>query len=58
MVQIRQLDNDSMLPILDEDPAVESEGSTKIITETITDILADTPSPPRCFTLGALHDQL
>jgi hypothetical protein len=58
MVQIRQLDNDSILPILEEDLAVESEGCTKAITKTVTDILAETPSPPRCFPGGALHDPL
>jgi hypothetical protein len=33
MVQIRQLDEDSILPILEEDPGAESEGSTKTITD-------------------------
>lgn len=49
MVLIRQLDDDSILPILEEDPRAESEGSTKTITETITDILVETPSLPRRF---------
>jgi hypothetical protein len=38
MVQIRQLDDDSILPIMEENPGAESEGSTKTVLETITDI--------------------
>jgi hypothetical protein len=46
MVQIHQLDDDSILPILEEDPGAKSEGSTK----TVTNILVKAPSPPRCFS--------
>jgi hypothetical protein len=49
MVQIHQLDDDSLLLILEADPGVESEGSTKTITKTITDLITTTASPPRCF---------
>lgn len=52
-VQIQQLDEVSILPILEGDPRVESEGSTKTITVIVTNILAETPSPPRCL-LGEL----
>ena len=40
MVQIRQLDDNSLLSIFKVDPGAESEGSTKTITETITDLSA------------------
>jgi hypothetical protein len=46
MVQIRQLDDDSLLLILEEDLGAESEGSTETIIETITDLIATTPSQP------------
>lgn len=49
MVQIHQLSEDSILPIFEEEPGVESEGFTKTVTKTITDILTETPSPPRRF---------
>lgn len=49
MVQIRQLDDDSLLLILEEDLGAESKGSTETITETITDLIATTPSQPRFF---------
>jgi hypothetical protein len=38
---------------LEEDPRAELEGSTKTVTETVTNILGETPSPPRHF-LGEL----
>ena len=49
MVQIRQLDDDSLLPILEADLGAESEGSTKTVTETITDLIANSPSLSKCF---------
>ena len=44
-VQIHQLDDDSLLPILEVDPRAKSKGTIK----TITDLIASSPSPPRCF---------
>ena len=63
MVQIHQLDDNSLLPILETDLGAESEGSTKTITKTITDLIANTPSPSRSgsrifmiSTNSAAHD--
>jgi hypothetical protein len=49
MVHICQLDDDSLLPILEADLGAELEGSTKNITETIIDLITTTASLPRCF---------
>lgn len=42
MVHICQLSKDSLLPILEDDLGVESEGSTKTISDTIIDTIINT----------------
>lgn len=52
MVQIRQLDDDSLLPILEQDLVTESEGSTRTITKTVTDPVSSSVTLPRVFFGG------
>jgi hypothetical protein len=52
MVQIRQLDEDSLLPILEQDPATESKGSTETITETVPDLVLSSATPSKGFFGG------
>jgi hypothetical protein len=49
MVQIRQLDDDSLLLILEQDLAAKSEGSTETIAETIIDPIQRSGTPSKGF---------
>lgn len=49
MVQICQINDNSLLPILEGNSRVELEGSTKTTTKTITDLILSSITPSKGF---------